>query len=366
MSIKKESKIYLAGHRGMVGSAIYRRLKQEGYHNILTRTHAQLDLTKQEQVNDFFEHEKPEFVFLAAAKVGGIVANNTYRAQFIYENLMIQNNIIHNSYLHGVKKLIFLGSSCIYPKLAPQPIKEKYLLSNYLEQTNEPYALAKIAGLKLCENYFRQYGCNFYALMPSNLYGVNDNFNLKQSHVLSALMRKMHLGKCLENEDFEAIRNDIAKYPIGDVDQKSSIEDIIHSLNENGIHIMNGGVIVDVWGSGTVLREFLNVDDVADGVIYLAQNYDLPDRNKIEDFEKVDYFFNIGSGVDITINELAEKIKTIIGFKGELKNDTSRPDGTPRKLLDVSRLKGRGWEYKISLDEGIKSMYNWYLKYETI
>ena len=356
----KKSKIYLAGHRGMVGSAIYRKLLTNGYNNIITRTHAELDLSNQQKVNDFFEQEKPEYVFVSAAKVGGIVANNTYRAQFIYDNLMIQNNIIHNSYLHKVKKLIFLGSSCIYPKLAKQPIKEEYLLSGYLEQTNEPYALAKIAGLKLCENYYRQYGCNFFSLMPSNLYGINDNFNLKQSHVLSALMRKMHLGKCMENNNWDGINNDIRKYPFEGINENSTREDIIAALAENGIHRKNGHVQVDVWGTGTVLREFLNVDDVADGVLYLANNYDLPSRKEVEDFEKVDYFFNIGSGVDITINELAQKVKQIVGYKGELVNDTSRPDGTPRKLLDVSRIKNKGWKYSISLDEGIRSMYVWY------
>ena len=358
----KNAKIYLAGHHGMVGSAIFRKLKENGFNNIITRSHSELDLTNQQAVISFFDREKPEYVFLAAAKVGGIVANNTYRAQFIYENLMIQNNIIHTSYLHGVKKLIFLGSSCIYPKMAQQPIKEEYLLSNYLEQTNEPYAIAKIAGLKMCENYYRQYGCNFYSLMPSNLYGQNDNFNLKQSHVLSALMRKMHLGKCLENNDWDAVKSDIEKYPIEGITRISRHEEILQALANNGVHKKGNIVQVDVWGTGTVLREFLNVDDVADGVFYLANNYDLPDLDEVKDFEKVDYFFNIGSGVDVTINKLAQNIKHIIDFQGELVNDTSRPDGTPRKLLDVSRIKGKGWEYRISLDEGIKSMYNWYLE----
>ncbi len=358
----KNAKIYLAGHRGMVGSAIFRKLKENGFNNIVTRTHPELDLSNQQAVNAFFDREKPDYVFVAAAKVGGIVANNTFRAQFIYENLMIQNNIIHNSYVHEVKKLIFLGSSCIYPKMAQQPIKEEYLLSDYLEQTNEPYAIAKITGLKMCENYYRQYGCNFYSLMPSNLYGKNDNFNLKQSHVLSALLRKMHLGKCLENNDWDAVKTDIEKYPIEGINSESSHEDILQALANNGVHKIGDSVHVDVWGTGTVLREFLNVDDVADGVLYLAKNYDLPEFDEVKDFEKVDYFFNIGSGVDVTINELAQKIKQIIGFRGELVNDTSRPDGTPRKLLDVSRLKNKGWEYRISLEEGIKSMYNWYLE----
>lgn len=358
----KNSKIFIAGHRGMVGSAILRKLNGAGYNNIITRTHKELDLINQEHVKVFFENEKPEYVFLAAAKVGGIVANNTYRAQFIYENLMIQNNIIHQSYLSNVKKLIFLGSSCIYPKMAKQPIKEEYLLSNYLEKTNEPYAIAKITGLKLCESYYRQYGCNFFSLMPSNLYGPNDNFNLKQSHVLSALMRKMHLGKCLETNNLEALKQDIIKRPIDNLKEDDPEENIVQVLDANGIHKNEDEIYIDVWGTGEVLREFLHVDDLADGVMHLALNYDLPSRDTVNDFEKIDYFFNIGSGTDITINELAQKIKKIVGFNGKLVNDTSKPDGTPRKLSDVTRLNNRGWEYKISLEDGVKQMYEWYLK----
>jgi len=358
----KNSKIYIAGHQGMVGSAILRKFVNYGFKNLITKTHKALDLTNQNNVKEFFETEKPEYVFLAAAKVGGIVANNTYRAQFIYENLMIQNNIIHQSYLSKVKKLIFLGSSCIYPKMATQPIKEEYLLSNYLEKTNEPYAIAKIAGLKLCESYYRQYGCNFFSLMPSNLYGTNDNFNLRQSHVLSALIRKMHLGKCLETNNWDALMQDILIRPIDDLKKGDSKERILKVLANNGVHKEGFDIHIDVWGTGKVLREFLHVDDLVDALLHLAMNYDLPEKDTIQDFEKVDYFFNIGSGTDITINELAQKIKQIIGFKGKLVQDTSKPDGTPRKLLDVTRLSNRGWKYKISLGDGIKQMYNWYLK----
>lgn len=360
--MRKDAKIYIAGHRGMVGSSIYRKLLSNGYNKIITRTHEELDLTNQSEVNTFFKNEKPEYVFLAAAKVGGIVANNTYRAQFIYENLMIQNNVIHNSYLHKVKKLLFLGSSCIYPKMAKQPIKEEYLLSDYLEKTNEPYALAKITGLKLCENYYRQYGSNFFAVMPSNLYGPYDNFDLKKSHVLSALMRKMHLAKCLEINDWDALRKDINKNPIDNITAEESRERILQTLDNNGIHQENGRVYIDIWGTGSVFREFLHVDDLADGLFYLASKYDLPELNTIGELDQVTYFFNIGSGHDITVNELAKKIKHIIGFEGELVNDISKPDGTPRKLLDVSKLNNIGWEYHINLDDGIKSMYNWYLE----
>lgn len=356
--MKKDSKIYIAGHRGMVGSAILRRLTHEGYNNIVTRTHKELDLTSQEQVETFFAAENPEYVFLAAAKVGGIVANNTYRAQFIYENLMIQNNVIHNSYLHGVKKLIFMGSSCIYPKFASQPIHEESLLSGSLEDTNEPYALAKIAGLKLCENYDRQYGCNFFSVMPCNLYGFNDNFNLKHSHVLSGLMRKMHLAKCLEKNDWDAIRTDLNKNPVDGIDGIAQAEDVLKVLDSNGVHT-TPEMIVDVWGTGEVLREFLFVDDLADAVYFLFKNYNI--SNETGTSGNQSYFFNVGSGIDLTVNELTKKIKNVIGYNGKLHNDLSKPDGTPRKLLDVSRLKELGWEYTTELEKGIGSMYHWYL-----
>ena len=306
--MEKESKIYVAGHRGMVGSAIVRKLTSLGYTNLLTRTSAELDLRNQQQVADFFDVEKPEFVFLAAAKVGGIVANNTYRADFLYENLAIQNNIIHGSYLNKVKKLMFLGSSCIYPKLAPQPLKESYLLSGYLEQTNEPYAIAKIAGIKMCEAYRAQYGCNFISVMPTNLYGTNDNYDLVNSHVLPAMIRKFHEAK-----------------------DKGASE-------------------MTLWGTGSPMREFLHADDLAEACLFLMENYN--------DSELV----NIGTGEDVTINNLAALVKQIVGFQGEIIWDTSKPDGTPRKLMDVSKLHGLGWHHKIALEDGIKLAYQDFLK----
>ncbi len=299
----KNSKIYIAGHRGMVGSAIIRRLEKDGFSNIITRASGELDLRNQQAVADFFAKEKPEFVFLAAAKVGGIVANNTYRADFIYENMMIEANVIHSCYVNAVKKLMFLGSSCIYPKLAPQPLKEDYLLTGLLEETNEPYAIAKIAGIKMCDAYRAQYGCNFISVMPTNLYGPNDNYDLKNSHVLPALIRKFHNAK-----------------------------------NENAAS-------VEIWGTGSPMREFLHADDLADACFYLMQNYNEAG------------LVNIGVGEDITIKDLALMVKKIVGFSGELRFDSSKPDGTPRKLMDVSKLHSFGWKHKINLEEGIKSVY---------
>lgn len=298
--MNKDSKIYIAGHRGMVGSALVRVLEQNGYNNLVLRTSKELNLTDQLAVKEFFESEKPEYVFLAAAKVGGIVANNTYRAEFIYENLMIQNNVIHNSYLSGVKKLMFLGSSCIYPKNAPQPLKEEYLLTGLLEPTNEPYAIAKIAGIKMCEAYRDQYGCNFISVMPTNLYGPNDNYDLNNSHVLPALLRKF-----------------------------------IEAKN-------NGDNSVTLWGTGTPLREFLHVDDLASACLFLMKSY-----NEKE-------FLNIGVGEDISILNLANLVKEVVGFEGEIILDKSKPDGTPRKLMDVSRIEGLGWKAKISIEKGIE------------
>lgn len=297
------SKIYIAGHRGMVGSAIMRNLQAKGFTNIVTRISAELDLRSSQSVSDFFKEEKPDYVFLAAAKVGGIQANNVYRADFIYENLMIQNNVIHNSYLTGVKKLMFLGSSCIYPKLAPQPLKEESLLTGLLEETNEPYAIAKIAGIKMCESYKRQYGCNFISVMPTNMYGPNDNYNLTNSHVLPALIRKFHDAK-------------------------------EHNLP-----------FVEMWGTGTPMREFLHADDLGDACVYLMNTYN---------GEK---FVNIGSGTDLTIKDLALLVRKIVGYSGEIKHDLSKPDGTPRKLMDVSFLHSLGWKHKIELEEGIKMVY---------
>lgn len=310
--MEKDSKIYVAGHRGMVGSGIVRKLEAEGYHNIVTRTSKDLDLRNQAAVADFFAEEKPNYVFLAAAKVGGILANNTYRAEFLYENLMIQNNVIHQSYLHGVKKLMFLGSSCIYPKLAPQPLKEDYLLQGFLEPTNEPYAIAKISGIKMCEAYRDQYGCNFISVMPTNLYGENDNYDLKNSHVLPALMRKF-----------------------------------VEAKQENK-------PTVEIWGTGSPLREFLNVDDLADACYFLMQNYN----------EK--QFLNVGTGTDISIKDLALLVKELVGYEGELQFDTTKPDGTPRKLMDVGRLKEMGWEPKISLREGISKILKEKFQLETV
>ena len=297
------SKIYIAGHRGMVGSAIMRNLINKGFTKIVTRTSSELDLRSSQSVSEFFNEEKPEYVFLAAAKVGGIQANNVFRADFIYENLMIQNNVIHNAYLSGVKKLMFLGSSCIYPKLAPQPLKEESLLTGLLEETNEPYAIAKIAGIKMCESYKRQYGCNFISVMPTNMYGPNDNYNLSNSHVLPALIRKFHDAK------------------------------------ENNLPF------VEMWGTGTPMREFLHADDLGDACVYLMKTYD---------GEK---FVNIGSGTDLTIKDLALLVKKIVGYGGEIKHDLSKPDGTPRKLMDVSFLHSLGWKHKIELEEGIKMVY---------
>jgi GDP-L-fucose synthase len=306
------AKIYIAGHRGMVGSAIMRNLQKQGYTNIITKTSAELDLRNQQAVSDFFAKEKPEYVFLAAAKVGGIQANNIYRADFIYENLMIQNNVIHSSYVNGVKKLMFLGSSCIYPKLAPQPLKEDYLLSGLLEDTNEPYAIAKIAGIKMCESYKRQYGCNFISVMPTNLYGPNDNYNLNNSHVLPALIRKFHDAK------------------------------------ENKLES------VEMWGTGTPMREFLHSDDMADACVYLMKNY------------TGEKFVNIGTGADLTIKDLALLIKKIVGYTGDIKHDLTKPDGTPRKLLDVTYLHSLGWKHKIELEEGIKAVYEDFKKKEGV
>ncbi|MBW6483208.1 MAG: GDP-L-fucose synthase [Vicingaceae bacterium] len=301
--MNKKDKIYVAGHNGMVGSAIVRQLKKNGFTNLLTKSSKELDLTNQQAVNRFFETEKPDFVFLAAAKVGGIHANNVYRADFLYQNLMIEANVIHASYLNKVTKLLFLGSSCIYPKMAPQPLKEAYLLAGLLEETNEPYAIAKIAGIKLCESYRRQYGCNFISAMPTNLYGPNDNYDLNNSHVLPALIRKFHTAK------------------------KENLPQ------------------VEIWGTGTPLREFLHVDDLAEACLFLMENYN------------EEQFVNIGAGIDISIKELALCVKEIVGFNGDLVFDTSKPDGTPRKLMDVSKIHSLGWKHKIELHEGIKDVY---------
>ena len=307
--MEKDSKIYIAGHRGMVGSAIYRKLQEKGFYNFVLKTSKELDLRNQQAVSDFFQVQKPDYVFLAAAKVGGIIANSTYRADFLYENLAIQNNVIHSAYETGVKKLMFLGSSCIYPKLAPQPLKEEYLLSGFLEETNEPYAIAKIAGIKLCEAYRMQYGCDFISVMPTNLYGPNDNYDLKNSHVLPAMIRKFHEAKESKNES------------------------------------------VTLWGTGSPMREFLHADDLAEACAYLMENYSEPQ------------FINVGTGIDITIKELAETVSKIVGFEGRLVWDTTKPNGTPRKLMDVSKLHEQGWKHKIDLQEGISLAYQDFLEH---
>ena len=372
--MEKSDKIYIAGHTGMVGSAIVRSLRDQGFENIVGKTIEELDLTNQKAVSDFFTLEKPVYVILAAAKVGGIHANNTYRAQFIYENLMIQNNIIHNSYVHGVKKLLFLGSSCIYPKNCPQPIKEDYLLTGELEQTNEPYAIAKIAGIKLCESYYRQYGCDFISVMPTNLYGPNDNYNLETSHVLPAIIRKMHLAYCLETGNLKGIRADFSKRPINGINGTSSDDDILLTLKKFGIEYSrsetSGGaseggslkpVTLSLWGSGKVFREFLHVDDMAAGCLLLIQTMSLKSKTADSPSSPQNYYLNLGTGVDQTIEELSALIKKIVGFQGLILFDNEHSDGTYKKLLDCSRIQALGFKPKYSLEQGIRMVYNSYL-----
>lgn len=351
--MEKNAKIYVAGHNGMVGSAIKRNLESKGFNNIVYRSLEELNLLDEKQVAGFFEAEKPEYVVLAAAKVGGIVANNTYRAQFIYENLMIQNHVIHQSYLHGVKKLLFLGSSCIYPRLAEQPIKEEALLTGLLEPTNEPYAIAKIAGIKMCEAYHAQYGCNFISIMPTNLYGRNDNYDLEKSHVLPALIRKMVLGKYLLDNDWTAIRNDLNKLPVEGVNGSYEKETIIKVLEKYGISNYNSTVSITLWGTGSPLREFLHVDDMADASVFLLLNYDAPDN--------IPSHVNAGFGEDLTIRELSEIVQRTVDYKGKVIWDSSKPDGTPRKLMDSSKLHNLGWNPQITLEDGIKRVVANYL-----
>jgi GDP-L-fucose synthase len=372
--MKKNSKIYLAGHTGLVGSALMRNLTQKGYNNIVTRLYPDLDLTNQQMTMDYFAKEKPEYVMLAAAKVGGIVANNIYRGQFIYENIMIQSNVIHASYLHGVKKLLFLGSSCIYPKNAPQPLKEKYLLTDTLEYTNEPYAIAKIAGIKICESYNIQYGTNFISVMPTNLYGPNDNYDLEKSHVLPAIIRKMHLAKCLIENNWDAIRKDFNKNPIEGVDGRSTQIEIGEKLEKYGIfrHNSTGApVTVKLWGSGAPKREFLHSDDMADACVYVMESVDFKDLVKDKFADRItsrdvnveirNTHINIGTGKDLTIKELATLVKEIVGFDGLIEWDTSKPDGTFQKLLNVKKIHDLGWQEKINLQDGIKKVYSDYI-----
>jgi len=433
--LEKTSKIFVAGGTGLVGSAIIKNLINKGYTNIVANYHSRpplttdysqitfkkLDLTNQVDVEEFYKKEKPEYVILAAAKVGGIVANNTYRADFIYENLAIQNNVIHQSYLNGVEKLLFLGSTCIYPKNAPQPMPEDCLLTSPLEYTNEPYAIAKIAGIKMCESYNIQYGTNFISVMPTNLYGPNDNFDLEKSHVLPALIRKIYLGKCLESvkweelstkndKNWEAIKQDLNKNPIEGIDGNSSEEEIIKILKSYGIeyvacselqvekenttsntpqttHNKQSKIAIEIWGTGNPRREFLYSEDMADACVYLMENRnfqdivnqqvvssklqvenckttqkELPTTHHTLPTEVRNTHINIGTGKDISIKELAELIKNIIGFKGELYFNTEKPDGTMKKLTDVSKLNSLGWKYKMDLESGIKEMYKWYLQ----
>ncbi len=404
-TLKKGSKIVVFGATGLVGSAIVEKLVKQGYKNIIGTIHKrqpsttryslqatsyyQLDLLDQIAVSNFFKQHKPEFVFLAAAKVGGIVANNTYRAEFIYENLQIQNNVIHQSYLNGVKKLLFLGSTCIYPKNCPQPMREEYLLTSELEYTNEPYAIAKIAGIKMCESYNLQYGTNFISVMPTNLYGVNDNFDLEKSHVLPALLRKMHLGKALEDNNWEKIKEDLNRNPIENINGEATKEEILKILDKYGIkHAASSTqrvennlqttrytldsthtISIEIWGTGKPRREFLYSEDMADACVFLMENINFNDivQNNLHttcytlDSEIRNTHINIGTGVDISIKELALTIKKIVGFQGELYFNDTKPDGTMIKLTDPSKLHELGWKHKVELEEGIERVYEWYL-----
>ncbi|MGQ1909318.1 GDP-L-fucose synthase family protein [Marinifilum sp. RC60d5] len=380
--MEKNSKIYVAGHRGLVGSAIVKNLQAKGYTNLVARTHAELDLQDQPAVQAFFDAEQPEYVVLAAAKVGGIMANSIYRGQFIYENLQMQNNVIHQSYLHGVKKLLFLGSTCIYPKMAPQPMSEDCLLTDTLEYTNEPYAIAKIAGLKMCEAYNLQYGTNYISVMPTNLYGPNDNFNLETSHVLPAMLRKIHLAKCLEEKNWDGIREDLNRRPVEGVDGNAEEKEIIELLNKYGVQMVTdcheqssrNDIRLDLWGSGKPMREFLWSEDMADACVFLLENRDFADvmeeshscnSSKLAEsasHEVRNTHINIGTGKELSIRQLAETIQKEIGFKGTIEFDTTKPDGTMRKLTNPSKLHALGWKHSIELEEGIKLMYGHYLK----
>jgi GDP-L-fucose synthase len=373
--MKTNSKIYIAGHTGLVGSALTRTLKDKGYDNLLLRTIEELDLTDQKAVDEFFAEQRPEYVLIAAAKVGGIVANNTLRADFIYVNLMIQSNMIYSAWKHGVKKLLFLGSTCIYPKNAPQPLKEDYLLTSQLEFTNEPYAIAKIAGLKMCESFNIQYNTNFIAVMPTNLYGHGDNYNLESSHVLPALLRKFHLGKCLEDGNIEAIRKDLNRYPIEKINGSADEKGILVMLGKYGIKITGTDnsskkqVVVTIWGTGAPLREFMNSKDMAEACVFVMENIDVKDITAIHKSGKSDpdyhapHFLNIGTGEEISIKDLANKVKALTDFTGEVVFDSSKPDGTMRKATDTGALQGLGYKHKISLDQGLAETYKQYLKY---
>jgi GDP-L-fucose synthase len=384
--MNKDSKIYVAGHLGLVGSAIWKNLKNKGYTNLIGRTHSELDLLDQKSTEAFFAGELPEYVFLAAAKVGGIIANNTYRGEFIFKNLTIQNNVIHNAWKYGVKKLLFLGSTCIYPKNAPQPMKEEYILTSPLEYTNEPYAVAKIAGIKLCESYNIQYGTNFISVMPTNLYGPNDNFDLEKSHVIPALLRKIYLGKCLEEKNWIAVREDLTKRPVEGIDGKNPQSEILNILKKYGIFYPDTNLsenrkqstTIEIWGTGEPLREFLWSEEMADACVYLMEKIDFKDIILMQNGSDPDIgsnkkslstpaeirntHINIGTGKEITIKSLAELISKTVGFTGKLAFNTSKPDGTMRKLTDVTRLHQLGWHHETEIDEGIKKLYSWYLR----
>lgn len=366
--MNKDAKIYVAGHRGLAGSAILELLKKNGYKNIVTRTHKELDLTNQVLTEEFFQKERPEYVFLSAAKVGGIVANNIYRADFLYENLSIQSNVIHQSFIHGVKKLLFLGSTCIYPKNCPQPMKEEYLLSGSLEYTNEPYAIAKIAGIKMCESYNLQYGTNFISAMPTNLFGYNDNFDLEKSHVLPALIRKFHLGKALENADWKTLKIDLNLLPIEEITGEASENEILRVLAKYGIRKeekSQNSVSVEIWGTGTPRREFLWSEDLAEASVFLMEKVNFKDTFSDAQKEIRNTHINIGTGEDIPIKELALTIKEIVGFNGAITFNTSKPDGTPRKLTDPSKLNNLGWTHTVRIQEGIAKVYKSYLSRKT-
>ena len=391
-------KIYIAGHLGLVGSAIWKNLQAKGYTNLIGRSIDELDLMDQQAVGEFFRQEKPEYVILAAAKVGGIMANNTYRGQFIYENLQIQNTIIHQAYLNNVKKLLFLGSTCIYPRDCLQPMREDYLLTSPLEYTNEPYAIAKIAGLKLCESYNLQYGTNYLAVMPTNLYGPNDNFDLEKSHVLPALIRKIHLGHCLEENDWQSIRKDLNKRPIEGITGNHTEPEILEILSKYGIQISKSEkrkakseiypasgirhpasgirhpVTVEIWGTGSPLREFLWSEEMADACVYIMEHVNFEDLVIASEAKQThpassirhqteirNTHINIGTGKEITIKDLAHLVKQTIGFQGDLCFNTTKPDGTMRKLTDPSKLHSLGWHHKIDIEEGVKRLYSWYI-----
>ena len=355
----KNAKIYVAGHRGLVGSAIWNNLKAKGYTNLVGRTHRELDLLDGAAVKAFFDAEQPEYVILAAAKVGGIMANNVYRADFIADNLQIQQHVIGESFRHGVKKLLFLGSTCIYPRDAAQPMKEEALLTGPLEYTNEPYAIAKIAGLKMCESYNLQYGTNYIAVMPTNLYGPNDNFDLEKSHVLPAMIRKIHLGHCLLQEDWTALRKDLDRLPVEGVSGQSDQRDILDKLAKYGIH----DSFVELWGTGKPLREFLWSEEMADASVFIMEKVDFADLKGINP-EVRNCHINIGTGKEISIGEAAQLIAQRVGYKGEIRFNADKPDGTMRKLTDVSKLNALGWRHQIEIQEGIDKMYSWYISCE--